>query len=273
MLNEVFFDENDNIKIRLVGFDLLFPIQEVPDIGQRLGISYMRSQQEELSISFGPEKLILQQSSSGPMAISSVVWDAGLILVDFLYSSNHSNSSMFRNICEKSSQLGHVLDLGCGTGIGGIACVTTGCNSVTFTDTFLSNILKENMDSLSSTIPKTFVAYNWEEKSMPISLLHPTNNEYEIWDTIICSDVLYDSKYHSSLMNVLKTIRFSKLIISYKKRHDEHEKKFFEELNIWCDLYIVNKDLIPLVNLPLNALSNLYVIIAIPKAQMDEQTS
>ena len=64
-------------------------------LGSRLGINYIRSQKEYVSIKIGDvDEIMLNQTSMGLMAISGVVWDAGLLLVDYLVTEtqdlNHS---------------------------------------------------------------------------------------------------------------------------------------------------------------------------------------
>lgn len=262
------------------------------EIGQRLGINYMRSQQEEIYIDIGRNgvKICLQQSGMGLMAISSVVWDAGLLLVDFLCTLYGSDSNERSNIrirknnlqillfqqwknytlnSRNAGELGHVLELGSGTGIGGLACVHLGATSVTFSDISQASLLKSNIEPLLQSHPQChidFLLYNWENSfsNVPANLIQPAVKD--AWDTVICSDVLYESKLHACFMQLLKSIRFNKMILGFKIRNDVPEKKFIVELSTWCDLAFIDNNEIDLVNLPnVKSLSGQFVIIAVPK--------
>lgn len=262
------------------------------EIGQRLGINYMRSQQEEINIEIGRSgvKISLQQSGMGLMAISSVVWDAGLLLVDYLCTLYQSNSYDTSNAFSKENslqnlllkqwkpytlngqnmgELGHVLELGSGTGIGGLACVHLGAAHVTFSDISQASLLKSNIEPLLLSHPQChidFVLYNWENSftRVPDNIVYPVSKN--TWDTVICSDVLYESKLHACFMQLLKSIRFNKMILGFKIRNDIPEKQFIMELSTWCDLAFIDNMEIELVNLPsVKCLSGQFVIIAVPK--------
>ena len=100
--------------------DWTFPPSDTPNDtpGVRLGVSYLRTLKDSISISIRLDDsstldLEISQVSMGPMAISSVVWDAGLYLVDFLESNAHID-------LVDRIELGKTLELGTGTGICGI---------------------------------------------------------------------------------------------------------------------------------------------------------
>ena len=76
----------------------------------------------------------------GILGISTVVWDSGLLMVDYLISrkerqiiqsSSPSSSSM---PSASNSSLGTCLDLGCGTGVVGIAALLLGADKCVFSD-------------------------------------------------------------------------------------------------------------------------------------------
>ena len=126
--------------------NIIFDVDQ-SEIGQRLGVPFMRAQADSIDIninllnksssstttssssttttsssstststsSFDIDnlKVSINQTSMGLLGISSVVWDAGLYLIDFLI---HEYNYMNVNNCNK---LGRVLDIGCGTGICG----------------------------------------------------------------------------------------------------------------------------------------------------------
>lgn len=101
------------------------------ELGSRLGVNYMRTQEKILkvdiitrandnSIPRRRSSIMVQQFSNGDNGIPGAVWDAGLLLVDYL------NQHPFR-VSSADSMDGtsaHVLDLGCGTGIIGMAMTT-----------------------------------------------------------------------------------------------------------------------------------------------------
>lgn len=92
---------------------------------------------------------------------------------------------------------------------------------------------------------------------------HDDNNN--IWDTIICSDLLYEEKYHHVFLSVLKRLTFTRAILAYKKRHHEPELLFFEQLSINFSIEVIHSNSIILNNLPTNSLSDLYLLIVKPK--------
>ena len=283
--------------------DELFPTG-LCEIGQRLGVNYMQSQKEELTLTVCGQEITLTQSQMGVLAISSVVWDAGMLLCDFLsthYSSLKPNK-LLETLLKGRYPLGHVLDLGAGTGVAGIACYCSGAASVTFSDVVASSLLTSNIeDNIPATYPHIIIPYNWLDNNPSPYLKHPkfahskTNtsssssagesvnpscpepeSEPVYWDTIIGSDVLYESKSTSSLLILLQSVKFHKLIITYKQRHNQAEALFFTGLCQWCDVYVLDTHstttsattLIDLYNLPVKALANLHLIIAVPKADV-----
>ena len=113
------------------------PTSAVP----RLGIPFIRASLSSLSFALSTDAitttLSIHQSSS---SISTIVWDAGLVLSDFLvhYVRNDQQT------------LGRVLDLGTGTGIAGIICCLLNASVVVFNDINQSKELSMNLDLLSS---------------------------------------------------------------------------------------------------------------------------
>ena len=86
----------------------------------------MRSQKESIEVKVCDEVLEVSQSCLGLIAISSVVWDAGLLMVDFLSEICTSDSTCLSTdsfcnaeiagVIHNDFKLGRTLDLGCGTG-------------------------------------------------------------------------------------------------------------------------------------------------------------
>ena len=274
--------------------DELFPTR-LCEIGQRLGVNYMQSQKEELTLTVCGQEITLTQSQMGVLAISSVVWDAGMLLCDFLstHYSPFKTNKLLETLLKDRYPLGHVLDLGAGTGVAGIASYCSEASSVTFSDVVASTLLTSNVeDNIPATYPHMIIPYNWLDNDPPSDLKQPkfahstTNtsscssstenmtcpepgNEPVYWDTIIGSDVLYESKSTASLLILLQTMKFHKLIITYKQRHNQAEALFFTGLCQCCDVYVLDSTtLIDLYNLPVKALANLHLIIAVPKADV-----
>lgn len=256
-------------------------------IGSRLGIDYVRSIQEFVTISVFGQSITINQCSIGPLAISFVVWDAGLYLTDFLvYCFKEAGKST------TSFSLGaKVLDLGCGTGIGGICALMMGADFVLFSDSCSIDLANSNIHALPHEElyrgKFSLVEYEWSKilvghipsefrhgSSIDSTIITTTTSETEqqgdiIWDSVICSDVLYDSKSHAALLRVLETLSFHQAIIVYKKRHEVEEEAFFQCLSEWCELEVIDPlvEGISFVNIKQSDLASLYIIIAKPISQ------
>ena len=72
------------------------------------------------------------------LGVSTVVWDCGLLMVDYLVSRNRRDIEV--SSCPSStssiskSSLGTCLDLGCGTGVVGLASLLLGADKCVFSD-------------------------------------------------------------------------------------------------------------------------------------------
>lgn len=213
--------------------------------GSRLGIPYNRSQQNDVEVNINNHIYKFNQSPVGLMAISSVLWDAGLLMTDFLVHYNNlynitknNNKILNYNVDNNNDKfipfliqpLGNVLDIGCGVGIAGITALILNCESVVLTDCIETDCLIENIDTLLQDKKHNvkFVEYNWLENNIPKDLLYNTSNTelnsddniktFRVWDTILCSDVLYGAKFSKPLLRFITNLRFQRLILSYKKR-------------------------------------------------------
>ncbi len=217
--------------------------------GKKLGIDYLRSEETQLVLKLPNDKSItLSQSGMGLIAISTVIWDAGLLLIDYLISLHN--------------QLGDVLDLGCGTGICGIFSVLLNAKSCLFSDMIISECLLSNIEildnNLSSNKCKT-IQYNWNDReNIPECLLNRT------FDIILCSDVLYDSKTHAPFISLIKKLSFNKLLLAYKIRHPEEERAVLTKLSELYTLNIIDNSSFPKFNIKECDLIGLYIFEITP---------
>ena len=254
-------------------------------IGQRLGVSYQRSQESSVMIQFDQHTNIeIFQLSMGLTAISGVVWDAGLLTVDYMISE-------YRTL---GKELGNVLDLGTGTGICGIVASYLGAGNVILSDILEPPTLEDNLSCLPLELRNkiSFVPHDWSNRIIPLELMLSvsttdtidiTKNSKDesslplmqeeckagisndstienVWDVIICSDLLYEQKSHLLLLDLLSRLNFHRAIFSYKKRHDEHELAFFTSLSTWCHLSVIPANEVNLLNLPITATSGLFIV-------------
>jgi SAM-dependent methyltransferase len=261
--------------IHLLSIEDLYAEEVTCELGQRLGVSYTKAQQDEIEIHINDEVVSILQSSLGVVAISGVVWDAGLLIVDFLVwiSSNHisyniigdTDSRFYSRYFSEPVVLGKVLDLGCGTGVAGIAACKLRASSVIFSDYRCT--CEDNIASYIDGINARFVEYDWTRPLIDELKLVDVDGRQEVltWDTVLCSDVVYENKLLGPLFERLSELAYRRLIITYKRRHDEQEREFFEKLSSICDLCVLKPENFPLVNLPITSTQGLYVVLGIKK--------
>jgi len=137
---------------------------------------------------------------------------------------------------------------------------------ILLTDAHISDIVIQNIEQIPPHLQDKIktLKFDWDNDNVPDMLISPTNNNND-WDTILCSDVLYDSKYHAGLLRLISTIKFRRLILSYKRRHDEQEKQFLVSLGEKHSIKLVNPDSIKLKNLNKTSLSGLHLFVITPK--------
>lgn len=215
--------------------------------GGRLGIDFVRASLSSIDILVGDKTLTIEQKLNNE-ELSGVVWDAGLLITDFL----KTNETLLENKT--------VLDLGCGTGVVGLVACLLNARSVTFTDTKRFSRLDSNILNLPKDLSERclFVNYLWGEQL-------PAEFNGGVYDTVLCSDILYDERFFEPLMNTLRILRFQNLIISYKRRHSEPECQFLHNLSNWCSVQVVDSNCIQLVNVRSpTTMTGLYIIFASP---------
>lgn len=226
------------------------PIENIP--GSRLGIPFLRAQQDSITFIINEKEIILSQSSLGVVAISGVVWDAGLLMADFLM--HWSKKQDLQDL--------KILDLGCGTGIVGITCLELGAKNVTFTDRIKTDSFEDNIEQYQKNCSELgrkleFFEYDWNE---PLPSDFPL-----VWDVIVSSDIMYDEKCLLPLLHLLPSLTFSLMIIAYKRRHDDAERQFLDTLNHHgYEVVSYPLSLFPSINLKGKNLSGLYVLLLRP---------
>lgn len=222
------------------------PASAVP----RLGIPFLRASLASLPLTLElpphpTTTLHIHQSSS---SISTVVWDAGLLLSDFLVHYVHHDHQ----------SLGRVLDLGTGTGIAGILSCLLNATAVIFNDISQSKELAVNLESLSSysiCSPYRIEIFDWALVSTEfLATLGP-------FDHVLCADCCYDEKLHPSLLSLLERLHFHKLILCFKRRFDKAERRFLEDLCKFIEFYEYPRHFIPCVNIDLQLLDGVHLLI------------
>lgn len=200
--------------------------------GSRLGISYMRAQEPFVDILLDKtgRSVRVSQYIEDRESISGVVWDAGLLVADFIISEKA------RGVAAGSGT--HILDLGCGTGIVGTV-VSAVCEGVelTFSDIpSVKDIVQANLFMADASERVSFVPYDWcSAEPPPPTLLSPQGGTAtDRWHTVYCSDLLYDENMLRPLLDLLKVMNFQRCVFGYKKRHADAELQFWRELSQWC---------------------------------------
>ena len=175
-------------------------------IGKRLGVPFMRAQKPLVQISLDNNRQVnIAQSGVGLLGISTIVWDCALHVIDYLMKLEKDGLN-----------LGSCLELGSGTGAVGICAICLGADKCLMTDLAITSCLAANVDDLNVELSSkcSLLAYDWTDDNTPVELTGFT------WDTILCSDILYEKKAHAPLLNLLNKLIFNRLILGYKRRHD-----------------------------------------------------
>lgn len=264
-------------------------------VGQRLGVPYTRTLLPQLEIrivneSLGlrePKVVSVDQDGMGMIGISGVIWDCGLYMADFLCSAHISNDAHPRAVSGEDDSpsalatlnLTSVLDIGCGTGICGVVAGHLGAQQIVFTDSVLTDAFEWNLETLKGSLSADSrhaesLKWRWpDDDSSPLpelltkgaQLADEADGKEFYWDTVLCSDVLYEKACLPALQLLLRRLKFRKLVLAYKKRHDEPEREFFAELATWCHVRLFPKAHITSINLPpQNVDDNLFILIISP---------
>lgn len=121
------------------------------------------------------------------------------------------------------------------------------------------NILALSPDTQSLM---SFIQYSWGD---PLPAALDSDSETgRVFDTVICSDVLYDERALAPLMETLRTLRFRTLVLGYKRRHDEPERAFLLSLAEWCLIQEVILDF-PIRHLAPTQTQGQHILVATPR--------
>lgn len=217
---------------------------DVPLTARSTGVPFIRAAAPSIEIicnsdNTAPLRLSFAQDVNDD--VGGVIWDCGLLLVDYvisLFADNKSSGS-----CEHSHKIENVLDLGSGTGVAGIAAAINGATEVTLTDYKLYTVMKKNIEKwreISSFFKSTnktceYVQHTWGEDL-------PASWKSVCFDLLLASDVLYNSKCYDELEKTLRDLKFSCMITTYKRRHDDLERNFLERMESHFDIMELKKD-------------------------------
>jgi predicted nicotinamide N-methyase len=175
---------------------------------------------------------ILQDTSFG---YAGEVWDAALVLSHFLI-----NKSKKHNFSLKGKK---ILELGSGTGIGGLMCSSLGAKKVYLTDKDENlEILKKNLELNKSKgiIPNdcevVIARLDWSKKEEYTSAKFIPKDES--FDLILCSDLIWNLNYFDDLKDVINYFARNEstevlMAYQYRQRSDIDFFNKMKEGNQW----------------------------------------
>lgn len=258
----------------------IFETPLVSGLGKRLGVPFTRAQLQEIYVhipSVTTKKsdriLTVEQSGMGILDISTVVWDCGLLMVDYLVSRRKraagGSPCTYTTSSVSNTSLGTCLDLGCGTGVVGLAALYLGADKCVFGDKSITPCLYANIQQLPTDLydRAEIVEFNWMDDSAPLSLTNVPETAFIRasaasihWTTILCSDVLYEQSSHDCFIGLIKKLKFEELILAYKRRHDARERQVIESLEKAFDVMLVEPSTFMLKNLEKDDTVGLYLL-------------
>ena len=175
---------------------------------ESLGVDYVKASAPQRHVSTPTFDLQLKQRlGKASDGLGAVVWDCGLALANFL----SRNPEVVRGK--------RVIDLGCGTGIAGIAAAACGAKSIVVSDAVESyvSLALENARDNGFGDKVSGLVMEWGTRPL-------IANDFDI---ILCADGLYDSKGYAGLRSCL----VADALLVYKRRHPAKEMQFFQPLH------------------------------------------
>lgn len=207
------------------------------------GVPYMRAACPSIDIISSNaviDPLILSFAQNVDDDVGGVIWDCGLLLVDcVLYmlrerivpSDKSDDNPNDQNSDDRPSSW-HVLDLGTGTGVAGIVACLNGIGKTTLTDYKEYDVMKDNVGRHCSPMSSIdFVEYSWGERLPPQWSRDGRSDESSAsFELVLAGDILYNSKCHAELERTIRLLSFKRMLITYKRRHDDVESSLLEKL-------------------------------------------
>ncbi|OQR97828.1 hypothetical protein THRCLA_21920, partial [Thraustotheca clavata] len=198
-----------------------------------LGINYIQASQSSVRL-VDSSNFSLEIDQNIKLGIGGVVWNCGRALVEFI--SLHQEF-----ICNKK-----VLELGCGSGVVGLFCGLYHPLSLMLTDLaemlplVLQNTQKAALqcnELMNLTTRQQLIVQElkWGDTKIPSNI---------DCDTILCSDCLYNPEAFEDFKNTIKSLASvsTTVLIAYKERHSNREKKFFKQLEEIFIIQVYSQD-------------------------------
>lgn len=187
--------------------------------GPALGVDFVEARQPHVLVDIGPfvdgKKSLRIEQKMSERGIGAVVWNCGRTLCSLMHRLPECRDGRFAPGLR-------ILELGCGTGVVGLACALRGA-SVTMTD------LPENLDLARANAEANKVSSGVVVQAL--SWGSPTTSTF---DVVIGSDCLYDADVLPALLKTLIAVTHSKSVVylAYKRRIDDRERPFFDEASL-----------------------------------------
>jgi len=167
------------------------------------------------------------------LGIGGVVWDSGVALARLL----GARPGLTRGRA--------VLDLGCGTGVAGLAAAGVGEAAMVHLSDLpdLSALARRNIAAAGPLLPcpVAFLPYSWGDAVDARALAAP-------YGVVICADCMYDAACLPALELALSQVAGPEttLVLAYKRRIDGRERPCFERLSQTWDLELLPRtDFVP----------------------------
>lgn len=213
----------------------------------RLGVPFTRASLPSINVQLSDDDSVPVHQNCN--SISSVVWDTGLLVCDYILATRDS------------IKLGTVLDVGCGTGVVGMVAACAHAEAVVFTDNILTPSLESNLSFLShrTTTPIQMHVLDWCHKEE----IHVLQNQ--VFDTVVCSDIMYEETLHQPLLHLLQQLSCHRIVICFKQRYDDPEKHMLTLMSETFDIREVDISQLHCRNFTQVNASGTHLLIAYPR--------